>query len=102
MDIKYFNAKAQALDILCEHNTAILSGIHCKFNSNQDMLDVTTEECAFILTNRLVEGKYTPMQFNAVRNELAELLWKVFGSYVEAEHEEKKRVFQEALREAFL
>ena len=101
MENRHFNAKAQALDVLCEHNTAILSGIHCEFNSNQDMLDVTTEECAFILTNRLVEGKYTPMQFNAVRNELAELLWNIFGASIEAEQEEKKRVFQEALREAF-
>ena len=102
MDNKYFDAKAQALDILCEHNTAILSGIHCEFSSNEDMLDVTTEECAFILTNRLVEGKYTPMQFNAVRNELAELLWKVFGSSVEAEQKAERQMFQEALREAFL
>ena len=101
MENRHFDAKAQALDILCEHNTAILSGIHCEFNSNQDMLDVTTEECAFILTNRLVEGKYTPMQFNSVRNELAELLWKIFEAPIEAEQEAERQVFQAALREAF-
>lgn len=87
--IKNFDPAHEAFKILCEHNNAMVSGIHAEYDNAQDMLDCTTEECAFILTTNLVEGKYTPMQFAAVRNALGELLWKVFGPAIEAEEKAK-------------
>lgn len=98
--IKNFDPAHEAFKILCEHNNAILSGIHYEFESNQAILDETTEECAFILTTNLVEGKYTPMQFAAVRNALGELLWKVFGPAIEAEEKAKAEAKANAMNAA--
>lgn len=80
-----FDPAKEAFDILCEHTTAMVSGVHAEYDNTQDMLDCTTEECAYILTSRFAEGKYTPLQYAAVRNELATLLWKLFGHAIEAE-----------------
>lgn len=77
--------KFEAEKILCEHTSAVMSAARCGFEDNQSMLEFTTEECGFILTQHLLEGKYTPLQYNAIRNELASLLWSIFGPHIEAE-----------------
>ena len=46
-------------------------------------------ECAFILTNDLLEGKLTPLQVAAVRNILMGMIWGVFKDYVNAEEDAK-------------
>jgi hypothetical protein len=46
--------------------------------------------CAFILTSYLIEGKYTPMQYNAVRNELGKAIWNIFKLHIKVEDAEKK------------
>ena len=81
----HFDAAHEAFKILHEHTAAYISGVHAEFDSNGDMFEAVNSECAFILTQYFVEGKYTPMQYNAVRNELASLLWKLFGNAIEAE-----------------
>ena len=81
--------KHEAESILYEHTSAIMSSAHIEFDTNEDMFNFTNEECGFILTKRLLEGKYTPMQYNAVRNELAEMLWSIFGPHIEAESAQK-------------
>lgn len=96
--IKHFDPVHEAFKILCEHNFAVMSCAHCEFESNQEMLESTTSECAFILTTNLVEGKYTPMQFNAVRNALSELLWKIFEPSITAEQEAEHQQFLARLR----
>lgn len=71
--------KHQAELILCEHNNGVMSCTSdLTFDNIQDMWEFTLEECAFILTNKLLEGKYSPMQFNAIRNELAKLINNIF------------------------
>jgi hypothetical protein len=77
MDYKY-----EAQKILCEHTSAVMSSTHIEFETNEAMLEFTIQECGFILTNYLIEGKYTPMQYNAVRNELAPMLWKIFEPHI--------------------
>lgn len=89
---KNFDPAHEAFKILCEHTTAMVSGVNAKYESTQDMLDSTTEECAFILTTNLVEGKYTPMQYAAVRNELGKLLWSTFGPAIQAAEKAKAMV----------
>lgn len=89
IDAKHFDPATEANNILCEHTAAFMEGIHAEYDSNEQMYDCTVEECAFILTTNLVEGKYTPMQFNAVRNELAKLLWSIFEAPIKAEEEAK-------------
>lgn len=84
-----FDPAKEADNIFCEHTTNMVSGIHAEYDDTQHMLDCTTEECSFILVKRFEEGKYTPMQFAAVRNALADLLWKLFGPTIEAEDKAK-------------
>lgn len=93
-----FDANHEAEKILCEHSEGVMSCTTMEFESNEAMLEFTTQECAFILTNKLLEGKYNPMQFNAVRNALAELLWKIFGPSVEAETEAELKRFCDSLK----
>lgn len=88
----------EAEKILREHSEGVMSCCTMEFDSNEEMLEATISECAFILTNKLVEGKFTPMQYNAVRNELGKLLWKVFGPYVEEEANAELKKFVESLR----
>ena len=37
-----------------------------------------TNECAYILTDRLLKKEITLMEYNAIRNELASLLWSIY------------------------
>ena len=76
----------EAEKILCEHTSAVMSSAH---EDNQSMLEFTISECGFILTQHLLEGKYTPMQYNAIRNELAPMLWKLFEPHIKKEEEQK-------------
>ena len=75
----------EARTILYEHTNAVMSCGTTEFDSNLDMLDFTAHECAYILTERMLEGKYTPMQYNAIRNKLAQLLWDIFDPHIKAE-----------------
>jgi hypothetical protein len=54
------------------------------------MMEDVYENCAFILTNYLIEGKYTPMQFNAIRNELGKMIWNIFKTHIEVEDAKRK------------
>ena len=81
--------KHEARRILHEHVYAYMSGIHVEYETNRAMMEDMYNECAFILTEALVEGKYTPMQYNAIRNELGELLWSIFEPHVVAEDDAK-------------
>ena len=83
----------EARKILYEHTAAVMSCCITQFDSNQDMLEDITKECAFILTEHLLDGDYTPMQYNAIRNELAQLLWNVFAKHINKEEEEKRIEF---------
>jgi hypothetical protein len=74
--------------ILYEHCEAVMSSITTEFKTNEAMLEFTTKECAFILTEKLLEGKYTPMQYNAIRNELSALLWNLFEPHLKKERDD--------------
>ena len=89
MNKPQFDPAKEADNIFCEHTTAMVSGIHATYDNTNDMLDSTTEECSFILVKRFEEGNYSPLQFAAVRNELSALLWKLFGTAIEAEEKAK-------------
>lgn len=82
-----FDAAHEAEKILIEHTHGVLESAKTEFSSNAELLDHVTGECAFLLTSKLLEKKYTPMQYVAVRNALGELLWDTFGPAVEQERE---------------
>ena len=75
----------EASKILCENTNAYMQGVHAEYDSNRDMMEDMYENCAFILTNYLIEGKYTPMQFNAIRNELGKAIWSIFERHIKVE-----------------
>ena len=77
----------EANKIICEYTSGYLQGVVAHYNTNRDMMDDMYENCAFILTGYLIEGKYTPMQYNAIRNELGKMIWGIFESYVKKEDE---------------
>ena len=74
--------KLQAKLILCEHNAEIMSHTSdASFIGVNDMWEFTLSECAFILTEKMLEGKYNPMEFNSIRNELSKLINDLFIPY---------------------
>lgn len=75
----------EASKILCENTNAYMHSVHAEYESNRDMMEDMYENCAFILTNYLIEGKYTPMQFNAIRNELGKAIWNIFEHHIKVE-----------------
>lgn len=79
------NYNLEARNIICEHTEAIILSTNVERDSNQDLYDFTVEQCAFILTEKLLNGTYTPMQYNAIRNELAKILWDVFEKHINEE-----------------
>ena len=75
----------EASKILCENTSAYMQSVHVEYDSNRDMMEDMYANCAFILTNYLIEGKYTPMQFNAIRNELGKAIWNIFERHIKVE-----------------
>ena len=75
----------EATKILHENTNAYMQGVYAKYDSNREMMEDMYNNCAFILTNYLIEGKYTPMQFNAIRNELGKAIWNIFERHIKVE-----------------
>lgn len=75
----------EASKILYENTNAYMQGICAKYGSNREMMEDLYENCAFILTNHFIKGDYTPMQFNAIRNELGKMIWNIFKPHIEEE-----------------
>lgn len=79
------NYSLEARNIIYKLTETFITGINLECDNNQTLYDIMVEECAFILTEKLLDGTYTPMQYNAVRNELAKMLWNVFEKYINEE-----------------
>lgn len=80
-----FDAEHKAKGIIMEHMEAYLQGCHAEYGTNRAMMEDMYEQCAFILTNHMLEGKLTPLQVAATRNELGSMIWDIFEPYVNAE-----------------
>lgn len=85
-----FNAKDEARSIIVEHTNGYMQSAHVEFDSNRDMMEAMYIECSHILTDYLLDKKYTPMQYNAVRNELASLIWNTFEHHIHVEDDNAK------------
>ena len=82
----------EASKIICEHTNAYLQAVHAEYDNNRDMMEDMYENCAFILSDHLIKGNYTPMQFAAIRNELGKMIWNIFEAHVNAEYDAEKEV----------
>ena len=75
---KHFDPEWEAREVLMQHSEGIMQCGNFEPKGNEELYSFTLKECAYILTTDLIEGKYTAMEFNAVRNELGKLLNKLF------------------------
>lgn len=80
-----FDAEHLAKKIIACHTEGYLQGIHAEYDDNRAMMEDMYSKCASILTDELLEGKLTPMQFAAVRNELGTMIWNIFKDAINAE-----------------
>lgn len=71
--------------IICEHTEAMIQSEHAEPETHQALYELMVEGCAFILTEMLLDGKLTPMEYNATRNELAKTLWSLFETPISEE-----------------
>lgn len=93
-----FDAKHKAKEIIVCHTECYLQGIHAEYDNNRAMMEDMYGECASVLTDELLEGKLTPMQFAAVRNELGTMIWNIFKPYVNAEDDAKHLAWLASLK----
>lgn len=76
-------AKNQAEQIIQEHVHAMMCSTSDYDPKDEDELkDFMLSECAFILTRKLLEGEFTPMEYNAVRNAVTMLIHGFFAMTV--------------------
>ena len=71
-------AKIAAQGILIDHISAFLQSVIFEPESEMELWEAMTNECAYILTDRLLKKEITLMEYNAIRNELASLLWSIY------------------------
>ena len=78
MNNKYMDYAWEASKIIMAHTEAMISGVNYEPDNAEELYDYMVEECAYILTTKLLSKEYTPMQYNAIRNELGDQLWDIF------------------------
>lgn len=82
---KFFDPTYEALSIIAEHTQGFMMSTDYVPETNMNLMDAMMHECAFILTDKWLDGDYTPMEYNAVRNELAHIFWRQFKGYIKEE-----------------
>lgn len=86
-DIPRFDAETIAKEIIYNHTNAYTQGSPVEYPSNRAMMKDMYEDCAYVLTDYLLEGKLNPLQYAAVRNELGKMIWEIFEPHIKAEEE---------------
>ena len=77
------NPKHLARRIISKHTEATMNCTEYHPENNRELYDIMVGGCAFILTEKFLNGELTPMEYNDVRNELADMLWKLFEPLLE-------------------
>ena len=93
MEKAIIDFKSEAERIICEHTEAMMSGVLVEFEDDSELFDYMISECAFILTKKFLEGKYTPLEYNNIRNELTVIFGKIF--FPEETVEKKERTISD-------
>jgi hypothetical protein len=76
---KYIDIHDEAIRIISKHTAGVMSCADYKPENNDELMEFMIDECAYILTKDFLDGKYTPMQYNDIRNEISKTLWKLFA-----------------------
>lgn len=82
MTKELFLVEEEAKRILVEHTSSYMQGIEIDpaEYTDEEIVEEMYEECSCILTNDLLNGKYTLKQYVAVRNKLGELIFSLLPS----------------------
>ena len=75
----FLGAEEEAKKIFTEHTSAYMHGfcIDPEKMSEEEIIEVIYNECAYILTEDLLNGKYTLKQYVAIRNELGRIIFSL-------------------------
>jgi hypothetical protein len=80
MDMNKEWAKYQAELIIQEHVHAVMcSTSDYDPKGEEELKDFMLSECAHIVTDKLLKGAYTPLEYNAVRNATTALIYGLFA-----------------------
>ena len=75
------NINAEARSIIHQVTTSMMKSVDFNPDNHDDLYDCMVEECAFILSERFLDGVYTPLQYNRLRNTIAKMLWNIFEHF---------------------
>lgn len=70
-----------ARSIIQEHTAGYMSAANYIPEDAHELWETMINECSYILTEDFLDGKYTPMEYNAIRNELANTINGIFGKH---------------------
>lgn len=78
---KFFNPETEAMSVLADHTRAFLD-VYCPDEdinamNTEQLFEETYNECARILAQRFLDGKYNIKEYYLVRNALSKLLDKL-------------------------
>lgn len=76
--IELIETADNAREIIRLFTEGILSGSPREVRTEMELFEEITENCAYILTTKLVEGACTPMEYIKTTNALARILDDVF------------------------
>lgn len=76
---KHIDISWEATNIIMRHTEAFMSSAGYEPANDEELYDMMVQECSYLLVLDLLSHKYTPMQYNAIRNEIAKQLADVFG-----------------------
>ena len=79
------NYDSMARNIIYEHTKAMISSETAEYKTNQALYEDMVEQCAFILSEKLIKGEITPMEYSVVRNKLCDMLWGIFEKHINDE-----------------
>ena len=80
--------KHEVRDILIKLTDDMMRSVSYEADNNEELYEYMTEGCAAVLVERFMDGEYSPMTYNTLRNELANVLWNIFKPHINNEHNE--------------
>lgn len=71
------DAYEYAINLLSDIVEGHMKGVCASSETDKDVIDYLTSECAWALVNEMVDGVITPLQFERTTNELGKILWSI-------------------------
>lgn len=73
--IRYDLLKLKAVEIVSNHIAGFMQGCNNYIpNDDDELYETMVEECSYILTKKLLDKEFLPVEYNFIRNELATIL----------------------------